>query len=258
MTAADLDAIPRGNTCHGVNRAIVEHLLGGERDLSRAAMLDVPCGDGALVMTLKRFFPKAEVEGADLTVPGGGERAWFHAVDASRAFQLPGRRRDVICCVSGVMEFDNTRQFFESCRRHLADDGVFIVTNDNVVAVRDRLAYLALGKTRRFERFPAPGRPTWKSIPLQNLLRILHDAGFAVRSIRYAGAKPKDWLMLPLALLLWPGQWLHATLAKSDLPRSARREMFPFRSLICRHYLVFCEPLSATSHDGAPAFLPPQ
>lgn len=241
-TAASLRAIPRGNTCDGVNRAIVEHLLASPRHYGSAAMLDLPCGEGALVRALQSFFPEADVQGGDLELPPGGRPAWFHSVDASRPFHLSGPKRDVICCVSGVMEFDNTRQFFECCRRHLADDGVYVVTNDNVVTVRDRLAYLAFGKTRRFELFSAPGRPTWKSVSLPNLVRTLHDAGFAVQSIRYVGAKPKDWLLLPFAALLWPGQWLHRIFAASEVPHSMRRQMFPFRSLICRHYLVFCVP----------------
>ena len=249
MISGELDSIPKGNTCDGVNRAIVELLLASGRDFTRAAMFDLPCGDGTLVRTLRRFFPGAEVQGGDLTEPQGEDTSWFQRVDASRPFDLTGRKRGVICCVSGVMEFDNTLQFFESCRRHLAADGLFIVTNDNLVTVRDRLAFLACGKTRRFELFGTPDRPTWKSIPLQNLVRILHDAGFAVRSIRYVGAKPKDWLMLPPALLLWPGQWLYAALSRSRLPLQTRRAMFPFRSLICRHYLVTCEPREGTSPD---------
>lgn len=245
-TAVELDSIPKGNTCDGVNRALVRLLLASGRDFTKAAMLDLPCGDGTLVRILQRFFPSAVVMGADLTRPAGEDTPWFRQVDATRSFDLPGRKYDVISCVSGVMEFDNTLQFFASCRRHLADDGLFIVTNDSLVTVRDRMAFLALGKTRRFELFGAPDRPTWKSIPLQNLLRILHDGGFAARSIHYLGVKPKDWLMLPFALLLWPGQWLHTVLARSSLPLRWRQEMFPFRSLICRHYLVFCEPRSAT------------
>lgn len=252
MTSAELDSIPTGNTCAGVNRAVIALLLGSGRDFTHAAILDLPCGDGTLVRTLRRFFPTAQIEGGDVTEPAGPDTSWFQRVDASRSFRLPGRKRDVVCCVSGVMEFDNTLQFFETCRHHLADDGLLIVTNDNVVAVRDRLAYLGFGKTRRFELFGAWDRPTWKSIPLPNLLRLLHDAGFTVQSIRYVGTKPKDWLLLPLALLLWPGQWLHTRLARGDVPRRARREMFPFLSLICRHYLVTCVPRDATKSFSTP------
>jgi 2-polyprenyl-3-methyl-5-hydroxy-6-metoxy-1,4-benzoquinol methylase len=245
----DLDSIPRGNTCAGVNPAVVHHLFASGRDFSRSAMLDLPCGDGTLVRTLQRFFPTAEIRGADFAAPAGEIPGWFQQVDASRPFTLPGRKHDVICCVSGVMEFENTRQFFESCRAHLTDDGLFIVTNDNVVAVRDRLAYFAFGKARRFELFGAPDRPTWKFVPIQNLLRVLHDAGFSIRAVQYVGAKPKDWLLLPLALLLWPAQLLHREFARGGMPRSQRRAMLPFRSLICRHYLVFCEPGAASGHN---------
>jgi SAM-dependent methyltransferase len=242
VTAESLESIPRGNTCAGVNRAIIEHLLADQRDFRRASMLDVPCGDGALVTTLSRFFPDAEILGGDLHPPAGKAPAWFRQIDATQGFTLPGRKRDLICSVSGVMEFDNTLRFFATCRQHLADDGVLVVTNDNAVTVRDRLSYLFLGKARRFELFPEMDRPTWKFIPIQNLVRILHDAGFAVRSIRYVGAKPKDWLLLPLAALFWLPQWLHREFATRGVPQDTRRQMFPFRSLICRHYLAVCAP----------------
>lgn len=242
MSAPVLDSVPKGNTCHGVNRAIVEHLMSRGSASAGMAILDVPCGNGELVGVLRHFFPAARVQGGDLSLaPGAPEGCCV--VDASRPFSVPGEKFDVICCVSGIMEFDNTLQFFESCRRHLAPNGLFIVTNDNVVSVRDRLAYLALGKTRRFELFGAPDQPTWKLVPLQNLLRILHDAGFAVRAIRYVSIRLKDWAMLPLALLLWPGQWLHANFARGPMPRARRTMMFPFRALLCRHYLVFCEAI---------------
>lgn len=246
MTAPSLRSIPKGNTCHGVHRAVVDHLVGGGRNLASARLLDLPCGDGTLVKTLREFFPGAQVRGADLHLPAV-PLPGLSRVDASRPFSIPGGKFDAITCVSGVMEFDNTRQFFESCRLHLASNGRLIVTNDNLVSVRDRLAYFACGKTRQFELYGTPDRPRWKVIPLQNLLRILHDAGFAVRAIQYVPIRAKDWLLLPLAAALWPGQWLHTRFARGRMPQAERRTLFPFSALLSRHYLVVCEPAEAPS-----------
>ena len=236
-----LHDIPKGNTCRGVNRAIIEFLLGCGDDLGRARFLDIPCGPGAFMRTLRDFFPDATVKGCDIHPPESLPASACTRVDASRPFTVFSETQfDVITSISGVMEFDNTRQFFESCAAHLRENGRLIVTNDNLVSVRDRLAYLAFGKARQFGLFPDPDKPTWKMIPVQNLVRILYDAGFVVREIRYVSARFKDWALLPLALLLWPGQLLYVRMSRSVLGARERAALFPFRSLICRHYILVC------------------
>lgn len=239
-TPPSLDRIPRGNTCAGVNRAIIEYLLRLPREARPARFLDVPCGSGVFLATLRQFFPDAVVRGGDVQAPEPATEV--ARVDLSRPFALFAPLKfDVITSISGVMEFDNTRQFFETCADHLAPDGLLIVTNDNVVAIRDRLSFLFLGKVRRFRLFVGPEDPTWKLISIQNLARSLHDAGFSIREIRYLSARRKDWLLLPLAAVIWPFQWIYVRRARSKVPAARRREMFPFRALICRHYMIVCE-----------------
>jgi SAM-dependent methyltransferase len=236
-----LDQIPKGNTCHGVNRAVIESLLAHDRSWAGRCILDMPCGAGVLLKVCRDFFPQADVKGADYRLPEGfpgNEVAW---VDASKSFRVfPEMRFDAITSVSGVMEFDNTRQFFESCRAHLKEGGLLVVTNDNVITVRDRLAYLFFARTRQFKLLVTPGEPTWKVILVQNLVRILEDAGFEIRAIRYVSLRAKDWLQLPLALLIWPWQLAMRHAEKSAMPGRLRRMMFPFRALLCRHYVVEC------------------
>lgn len=238
-TRPSLEDVPRGNTCAGVNRYIIEHLLAQTRDWSAGRFLDLPCGTGIFLDTLRKFFPGAEIRGADLAaVPGRPDIA---SVDLSRPFAIfPEGKFDVITSISGVMEFDNTRQFLEACAAHLRNDGRLIVTNDNTVTMRDRLEFLVLGRVRRFRLFVAPNEPTWKQVSIQNLIRILHDAGFVVERIQYLCISWKDWFFLPAAMLLWPLQWLHRKLARSGLPPALRRSMLPFRALLCRHYVVIC------------------
>ena len=47
--------------------------------------------------------------------------------------------------------------------------------------------------------------------------------------------------MLPLALLVYPIQLVYMTLSRSEMPLAERRVMYPFRSLLCRHYIVVCQ-----------------
>jgi cyclopropane fatty-acyl-phospholipid synthase-like methyltransferase len=56
-------------TCRGVHRAIIEYLLKPGKDLSTSAMLDIPCGKGELISSLRRFFPGADLRGCDLKKP---------------------------------------------------------------------------------------------------------------------------------------------------------------------------------------------
>jgi 2-polyprenyl-3-methyl-5-hydroxy-6-metoxy-1,4-benzoquinol methylase len=237
-----LDQIPKGNTCHGVNRAVVEHLLSVDATWAGKRILDMPCGHGVLLKVLREFFPSAVIKGADLRPAEGFAAHEVAAVDASRPFRIFQEGKfDVITSVSGIMEFHNTRQFFETCREHLAEGGQLVVTNDNVITVRDRFAYLFFGRTRLFRLLVSPELATWKPVPMQCLGRMLHDAGFVIRSIRYVSARPKDLWLLPLALLLWPFQWAQFQVEKAAVPKELRKMMFPFRTMICRHCVVVCD-----------------
>ncbi|MDP2818892.1 MAG: class I SAM-dependent methyltransferase [Polaromonas sp.] len=241
-TSQNLDSIPRGMTCRGVHRAVIEYLLKSGHDLSSSAMLDIPCGQGELISSLRRFFPGADLRGCDLKKPESLASGNFASVDASRPFTVfSGHKFDYIFSVSGVMEFDNTLQFFESCHQHLRDGGHFVVTNDNIVSMRDRISYFCLGKVRQYHLFVTLGQGGWKVIPIHNMLRILQDAGFRIREVRYVSLLPKDWLMLPFALLVYPFQFLYMNLSRSRIPWKEQRAIYPFRSLLCRHYIVVCQ-----------------
>ncbi|MEI8340718.1 MAG: methyltransferase domain-containing protein [Verrucomicrobiota bacterium] len=242
MSTPSLDSIPDGCTCPGVHRAVIEYLLESENQSAGKKILDIPCGSGVLISSLRRFFPNAVLKGCDLKNPASLSGQDFETVDASRPFMVfDGKPFDYVISVSGVMEFDNTLRFFESCREHLRPDGRLIVTNDNISAIRDRLLYLMLGKTSRFPLYPTRDQPTWKAIPISNLIRILEDAGFDILEIRYLISGPKDWLFLPVALLVYPLQLLHRRFNRSGMPCGLRRAMVPFRSLLSRHYMVICK-----------------
>lgn len=229
-------------TCRGVHRAIIEYMLKRDQNLANSAMLDIPCGKGELIWTLRRFFPGADLRGCDLKKPDTLTSGEFAPVDASRPFSVfPGSKFDYIFSVSGVMEFDNTLQFFESCHKHLRDDGYFVVTNDNIVAIRDRISYFCLGKVRQYHLFVTLGQGSWKVIPIHNMLRILEETGFQIREVQYVSLLPKDWLMLPLALLVYPIQFLYMNLSRSRIPWRVQRAIYPFRSLLCRHYIIACQ-----------------
>jgi cyclopropane fatty-acyl-phospholipid synthase-like methyltransferase len=244
-----LNTIPRGNTSHGVHQAIIEYLLQSGNSWEGKAMLDMPCGEGSFLSSLRLFFPKARLYGSDLQKPTNIEQSAFSQIDANHPFTVfPGIKFDCIFSISGVMEFDNTLQFFTQCRNHLGDGGIFVVTYDNVAGIRDRFSYFWFGKPKQYSLFVIQEQPTWKVIPLSNMLRILQDAGFRIQKIRYVPLRLKDWWALPVALVIYPIQLLHMRRVRTSIPEHLRTEMYPFRSLLSRHYFIVCEkePSSAT------------
>lgn len=236
-----LSKIPRGNTVPGVNRTIVEYLL-DRSDLAEGfAVLDVPCGNGAFLDALKEFFPAAETFGADIIEPPDNSRHRFFRIDARQPFEIETNEKfKIITSISGVTEFDNTQQFLEQLRPYLSQDGVLIVSNDNIFSVRNRLLYLLFGRFRQTHLFMGNDEPTWKIIPLQNLTRILFEAGFEIAEVKYVPAKASEWLWLPLAALVYIFQYLYLRFGESETAFSIKTALYPFVSLIARHYVLIC------------------
>lgn len=227
--------VPRGNTCKGVNRAVLELISSLVANPATASFLDLPCGRGEFMGVIRQRYPEATVRGADLfpaeTDPG------VVVADLSRPLTIFGAMRfDAITCISGVMEFDNTLQFISSCRELLTDDGRLFLTNDNILTVRDRLSFLLFGRVRRFMLHAPPPQPTWKMVPIQNLARCLADAGLDLEDVHYTSASAKELLFLPLGMLIWPFQ--QAALASVEKSSRPAAELYPFRSLFCRHYVI--------------------
>jgi len=237
-----LAGIPRGMTARGVHRAILEYLIEQGPIWDKKNILDLPCGQGELVGTLRNFFPDARVFGADMQLPNNLSKTNFAQVDASSVFNIfPSEKFDLITSVSGVMEFDNTLQFFEQCENMLNESGTFIVSNDNVMTVRDRLSFFWLGKFRQYSIFTKQEYPTWKVITIYNMIRILEDAGFKIKEIRYCAVRGKDYFMLPIAMLIYPIKFLYIQFAKHGMAVELRNKMYPFASLLHRHYFIVCE-----------------
>lgn len=241
ITAEKLANIPRGNTCPGVNHEIIEILLALEYDFQIKSLLDVPCGEGVFLQTVKDFFPACEIVGADIKKPSGNFSHRFLQIDAQneKLFEL-NEKFNVITCISGVMEFDNTLAFFEKLRENLDENGWLIVTNDNLAGIRDRILYLLFGRFRQYKLFIEDDRPTWKMLHLQNLSRILTEAKFERIELKYAPVAAGEWVWLPFALPVYFLQSLYFRFSEKTLPLSEKRLMYPFKSLFSRHYVIVC------------------
>ncbi len=202
-------------------------------------LLDIPCGHGEFALTVRRLFPSSRVVGADLGRSAIGPEVPCICMDASKPFPLSDRERfDAIASISGVMEFDNTAGFVSECARRLKDGGRLIITNDNAFTVRDRLSFLLLGRLRRFKLLLEAHQPTYKHIPLQELVKIFAEQKLTLERVEYTSVLREDLLFLPLALLLYPLQWLYLRRLDSPVSPAIRARLFPLRALLCRHYIV--------------------
>ncbi len=245
-----LENIPRGNTCKGVNREVIKYLLSLKTDFAGEYFLDLPCGEGEFLKAVHDFFPHSKRVGGDIRLPSGFFSPEFLQVDARRGIdQQNNRKYKVITCISGVMEFDNTLNFFESVKENLEENGSFLLTNDNLLTVRDRLLYLLFGRFRQFKLTIDNHQPTWKILTLQNLLRILHEAEFEVVKIKYIPVRPGEWTWLPFALLIYLFQGLYMAFAEKKTPFPQKSSRYPFTSLLSRHYILVCRRKSSDSKE---------
>lgn len=235
----DLSNIPRGNTQPDVNRKIAEFLLSAMRNSEEKQFLDFPCGAGEFAQVLQALFPNSRVFGADLHPPQALPNLPMYQIDASRDFSLPENQQfDVITSVSGVMAFDNISGFVRNCIPHLKKGGLFIISNDNILSVRDRLSFLIFGRVRRFKLFFAPDEGNWNMVPLQALHKLFLQNNLEFVRIQYTSFLPEDLLFFPFALLLYPFQALSILFAKSSLNLSTRFKLVSFGSLLYRHYFI--------------------
>ncbi|MCR5863766.1 bifunctional 2-polyprenyl-6-hydroxyphenol methylase/3-demethylubiquinol 3-O-methyltransferase UbiG [Aquincola sp. J276] len=241
--------VPQGNTSRGVNREIFKYLQEAAPAAGWKTLLDLPCGHGLFVQTINRHLP-LQAHGADI-MPSPAHLAphEYTRFDASAALAGPlpeplQGRYDVVTCISGIMEFGNTSQFFDFCAQRLAPGGCFIVTNDSIFTVQDRLLYLLLGRTRRLKLFRVRNQSVWHIIPMPTTVGMLHAAGFRVERVVHVLGKPKDLWMLPLAALLYPLLRLYVGCSsffeKSSIDPGLKAGMYSFRSLFCTSYVLIC------------------
>jgi 2-polyprenyl-3-methyl-5-hydroxy-6-metoxy-1,4-benzoquinol methylase len=203
----DSQTIPHGNTQRGVNHAVLSFLQTRFNADDAFSLLDIPCGRGEFVLTVKRLFPSSRITCADLhaNAPNGDVR--FVSMDATKPFPFSADEQfDVIISISGVMEFDNTTGFVSECVKRLNPGGCIIITNDNAFTVRDRLSFLFLGRLRRFSLLLAAHAHTYKYVPAQELLKMFLEQNLTLERVEYVSFCYEDLLFLPLALILYPLQ----------------------------------------------------
>jgi SAM-dependent methyltransferase len=232
-----LKNIETGYTQRGVNQAVIRYLL--EKGISPNKVLDIPCGQGHFLRALKSFFPDTQVYGQDLFMQPLPEiKEHFVQKDIKDWSSYQNIKFDLITSISGVMVHDDLVGFIEKSHAHLIDKGHLIITNDNILTLRDRLSFLFLGRFRRFKKIYDLNEGNWNLVKVQSIYMLLRRKNFTIEHIQYTSIYPEDYLFLPLVILLFPIHLLNLFFTKSDLSFQEKYQKFPLAAFFARHYFI--------------------
>ena len=231
------NTVERGNTQKGVNTAVYNYLDQQEF----ASLLDIPCGQGEFLRHIRSHRPKVKLAGIDLfATPHPEIQDVFIRGDAREGFRSLGNQKfDVITSISGVMCFDNVSGFFKNCSGHLNQNGVLIITNDNIQTIRDRLSFLFLGRLKRFKLLYSANEGNWNVVLIQGLWKQFKLNGFKIEKVEYVSLYLEDIVFAPLALMIYPIWLLNLLFTKAEMPIKERLALFSIKALIYRHYIIY-------------------
>ena len=193
--------VERGNTQDGVNQKVLSLLPNN----SNLKLLDFPCGQGAFLRAVQKKYPKGLFKGSDPFAEPYPEikNIFYQKMSHDWSF-LEGEKLDAITCISGVMCFDRISDYFLMAHSHLNSGGLLIVTNDNVITLRDRLSFLFFGRVKRFKKFFCMHEGNWNLVLIQALWKQFRINGFELASVHYTTRRFTDYFFFPHAhSLLW-------------------------------------------------------
>ncbi|RYE36331.1 MAG: methyltransferase domain-containing protein [Sphingobacteriaceae bacterium] len=231
--------VPRGQTQEGVNQKVISYLFENFPKDIKLKALDLPCGTLEFLTCVKQLFPDAELTGADIFAPEKKAGINFRQMDLTEDFTIPEDQKfDLVTTISGVMMFSNTLRFVKNAADKLLPGGTFILTNDNNATIKDRLAYFFLGRYRIFNLVFEDNQVMTENVPVNELVRLIRTHGIRIDDIEYTSFSLKDLVFAPFALVAYLSQWLYLKRLNTQLPQKLISEMYPFKQLLCKHYII--------------------
>ena len=229
--------VPRGNTQPGVIQKIYDFLL--PLQLKPSMILDIPCGKGEFLSFLQKLYPEAKTVGVDLfETPLPEIKNQFVQSDMRNWSFAQGQKFDLIFSVSGIMQCDDLFGFFEKSQNHLHQGGRLIVTNDNIMTVRDRFSFFFFGEVKRFRKYFSKNEGNWNLVLIPALLKHFENYGFEDIQIHYCSIKPEDFLFAPLVPIFMFFDFIHLLMASSDWSLSQRLRIYSWKNYLYRHYFI--------------------
>lgn len=238
-----MKTIPRASTQKNVNSVVLKSISAKiEAGSSQKLLIDVPCGSGEFAHYLRDTFPGLKIIGVDLFTEASDKNFEFHKMSAHDFFKKQQNSSvDIITCISGIMCFDGIPELISSFYSALKANGTLVITNDNIMTVRDRLNFLFFGHFKRFKLLYSKEEGNWNIILPQALVAHLRKNDFRNLRIKYTSIYTEDYFLLPFAMLIYPVFLIYLLFFKSDMTFKKRIELFPFSMMISRHYVLTAE-----------------
>lgn len=232
--------IPRANTQKNVNKTVYKMI---EAELKSAqdgqSWLDSPCGTGEFALFIKTQAPQLQVTGVDLFAEVSDKSIQFIKQSAHDYLRnQKANSLDFVTCISGVMCFDGVYELSSLYGQAIKPNGTLVITNDNVMTIRDRLNFLFFGHFKRFKLLYSQNEGNWNVVLPQAIYSLLKKNNFDQIKVKYTSLYAEDFLFLPLAVLIYPFFFLYLVTRKNEMTLKERLQLFPFLSLIARHYVV--------------------
>ncbi len=220
---------PKANTSKNTLETIAKWL--GSAGARR--ILDVPCGEGALLALLKTT--GADRTGADIRPECFKLRdVTCIGMDMSGQWPIESATYDAVVCADGIEHVENPFHLVREANRVLARSGILIISTPNINAIRSRWRFLWSGFHTKFtlplDESARQPHHHLNPIGFPELRYILHTGGFAIERVGVNRIKAVSW---PYAVF-YPGAALYTLLAfrRETSPAQRRRNPSILRTMI--------------------------
>jgi SAM-dependent methyltransferase len=196
--------------------------------LGGGAVLDAPCGEGALSAALQK--EGFEVTSLDINPKAGatlGTR--FQVADLNRTLPVADDSFDLVLSVEGIEHLENPHFFLREVNRVMKAGGRLILTTPNITALRSRVRFFGSGF---FHRDSMPlnesARHGLHHIGLCTFPQLrydLHTLGFQLQEVSSTHSKPVSYVYA----IFVPWMYLYTLIAfrkeKDKIQRERNREI---------------------------------
>ena len=224
-------------TKHKVRRRQAAHAL--LADLPRGRVLDAPCGEAVLARELAARGHEVWACDLDPRAPASTDGLRFDVVDLDGPLPYPDAFFDAVVSLEGLEHLLRPAACLAEFARVLKPGGTLVFSTPNINSVQSRYHYFFTGRFSGFKTLLRRGleRPAgpvhWHvTLPyLPTFAHVLARRGLRLERVEVTMIKTRQWLFLPLALLMWLA-------ARRAPPGSLTRLLGSWRFLLGRSVIV--------------------